>query len=164
MNPQFLITLLFAEATIQMLEQKNKQLQGRVAGHDRLRAAHEQLKARANAMESRIRDDAGALEWNLQQRTGLELEVRQLKEQVRVLSQPNDYAALERAHDDLRERHFELGRQNIALAAQVEAAEFVEQQLAAADTRIRELEAALVLANLPAGSRDNVIQMVQEAA
>lgn len=164
MKPQFLIALLYAEATIQVLEQKNLQLSEHAAGHDRLRAAHEQLKARANAMESRIRDDGSALEWNLQQRTGLELEVRQLKEQVRVLSQPDDYAALERAHDELRELHLDLGRQNIALAAQVEAAEFVEQQLAAADTRIRELEAVLVLANLPAGSRDNVIQMVQEAA
>ena len=140
-NLNALLLVLVAEATIQALSEENKKLREHTAGYDRLRTAHDQLKARANAMESRIRDDGRALEWNLQQRTGLELEVRQLKEQV-----------------------LELGRQNIALAAEAERAELAEQQLAGADARIRELEAALVLANLPAGSRDNVIQMVREAA
>lgn len=64
----------------------------------------------------------------------------------------------------LQSQILELGRQNIALVAEAEGRELTEQQLAAADARIRELEAALVLANLPAGSRDNVIQMVREAA
>lgn len=138
-----------------------QQLREHAASYDRLRVAHEQLKARANAMESRIRDDGRALEWNLQQHTGLELEVRQLKEQVRVLSQPNDYAALERTHDELQEecRHL-----RVSAAAMEERANLTEQQLTAADARIRELEAALVLANLPVGSRDSVIQMVREAA
>lgn len=163
-NINALLLVLVAEATIQALAEENKKLRESATGYDRLRAAHDQLKARANAMESRIRDDDRALEWNLQQRNGLELEVRQLKEQVRVLSQPNDYAALERTHDELREKHLELGRQNIALAAEAERAEMAEQQLAGADARIKELEAALLLASLPAGSRDNVIQMVREAA
>lgn len=66
--------------------------------------------------------------------------------------------------ENLQSQILELGRQNIALAAEAEGRELTEQQLAAADARIRELEAALVLTNLPAGSRDNVIQMVREAA
>lgn len=140
-NLNALLLVLVDEASIQALSEENKKLREHAAGYDRLRVTHEQLKARANAMESRIRDDGRALEWNLQQRTGLELEVRQLKEQV-----------------------LELGRQNIALAAEAERAEMAEQQLAGADARIKELEAALLLASLPAGSRDNVIQMVREAA
>ncbi len=66
--------------------------------------------------------------------------------------------------ETLQSQILELGRQNIALAAEAEGRELIEQQLTTADARIRELEAALVLTNLPAGSRDNVIQMVREAA
>lgn len=73
-------------------------------------------------------------------------------------------ASQSRQIEALQSQILELGRQNIALAAEAEGRELTEQQLAAADARIRELEAALVLANLPAGSRDNVIQMVREAA
>ncbi|QLG87677.1 hypothetical protein HQ393_05075 [Chitinibacter bivalviorum] len=40
----------------------------------------------------------------------------------------------------------------------------LEQQLQAADVRIKELEAALVLSHLPSDSRKNVIDLVQEAA
>lgn len=58
----------------------------------------------------------------------------------------------------------ELGRQNIALAAEAERADIAERQLAAADARIRELEVALAASRLPAESRENVIQMVREAA
>jgi predicted RNase H-like nuclease (RuvC/YqgF family) len=66
--------------------------------------------------------------------------------------------------DQLQAKVQELGCQNIALAADAERAEFAEQQLAKADERIKELEAALLVAKLPAGSRDNVIQLVREAA
>ncbi|KMJ53767.1 hypothetical protein ACG97_05825 [Vogesella sp. EB] len=59
---------------------------------------------------------------------------------------------------------YECGCLRVSADALEERVDLTEQQLAAADARIRELEAALVLANLPAGSRDNVIQMVREAA
>lgn len=160
-NLNALLLVLVAEPSIQAMAEENKKLREHAAGYDRLRTAHDQLKARANDMESRIRDDGRALEWNLQQRTGLELEVRQLKEQVRVLSQPDDYAALARTHDELQE---ECGHLRVSAAAMEERANLTERQLAGADARIKELEAALVLANLPADSRDNVIQMVREAA
>jgi uncharacterized protein YdcH (DUF465 family) len=163
-NLNALLLVLVAEATIQALAEENKKLREHAAGYDRLRAAHGQLKGRIAQLENRIAsaDEASHRNWTMYQNSLAE--VRQLNEQVRVLSQPNDYAALERAHDELREKHLELGRQNIALAAEAERAELAEQQLAGADARIKELEAALVLANLPADSRDNVIQMVREAA
>ena len=63
----------------------------------------------------------------------------------------------------LQQQVFDLGRQNIALAAEEEGRKLAEQQLEAADKRIKELEAALVLASLPQDSRDNVIQMVRAA-
>lgn len=63
----------------------------------------------------------------------------------------------------LQQQVFDLGRQNIALAAEAEGKELVEQQLEAADKRIKELKAALVLASLPQDSRDNVIQMARAA-
>jgi len=63
----------------------------------------------------------------------------------------------------LQQQVFDLGRQNIALAAEEEGRKLAEQQLEAADKRIKELEAALVLASLPQDSRDNVIQMARAA-
>lgn len=65
--------------------------------------------------------------------------------------------------DQLQQQVFDLGRQNIALAAEEEGRKLAEQQLEAADKRIKELEAALVLASLPQDSRDNVIQMARAA-
>lgn len=64
----------------------------------------------------------------------------------------------------LNENIIELGRQNIALAAEAERTEIAERQLAAADARIRELEVAMAAIRLPAESRENVIQMVREVA
>lgn len=63
----------------------------------------------------------------------------------------------------LQQQVMDLGLQNIALAAEAEGRELAEQQLEAADKRIKELEAALVLASLPQDSRDNVIQMARAA-
>lgn len=64
----------------------------------------------------------------------------------------------------LRGQLMELGRKNVALAAQAEQSDLLERQLEAADLRIDELEAALAVAQLPADSRDNVISMVRRAA
>lgn len=63
----------------------------------------------------------------------------------------------------LQQHVMDLGRQNIALAAEAEGKELVEQQLEAADKRIKELEAALVLKGLPDGSLDNVLQLARAA-
>ena len=63
----------------------------------------------------------------------------------------------------LNQQVFSLSRQNIALAAEAEGKELVEQQLEAADKRIKELEAALVLKGLPDGSLDNVLQLARAA-
>lgn len=68
-----------------------------------------------------------------------------------------------------------LGCENFALGAEKEYAEIdlkgatdriamLERQLAAADAENLELRAALAVAKLPATSRDNVIQLVREAA
>lgn len=68
-----------------------------------------------------------------------------------------------------------LGCENFALGAEKEYAEIelraaneriaqLETQLAASDAEKQELRAALVVAKLPEGSRDNVIQLVREAA
>ena len=68
-----------------------------------------------------------------------------------------------------------LGRENISLGAEKEYAEIelkaaneriaqLETQLAASDAEKQELRAALAVAKLPASSRDNVIQLVREAA
>lgn len=68
-----------------------------------------------------------------------------------------------------------LGCENFALGAEKEYAEIelkgatdrivmLERQLAAADAEKQELRAALVVAKLPDSSRDNVIQLVREAA
>lgn len=79
---------------------------------------------------------------------------------------PETAALLVSQHEQitqLQQQVFDLGRQNIALAAEIEGKELVELQLEAADKRIKELEAALVLASLPQDSRDNVIQMARAA-
>lgn len=140
-NLNALLLVLVAEATIQALAEENKKLRDHAAGYDRLRTVNGELKGRVAQLENRIAsaDDTTRHYWTLIQ--GHVAEINQFKQQV-----------------------LELGRQNIALAAEAERAELAEKQLAGADACIRELEAALVLANLPAGSRDNVIQMVREAA
>lgn len=57
-----------------------------------------------------------------------------------------------------------LRRKNEGLAAQAEQAELLEQQLEGADLHIDELEIALLAAQLPAKSRENVIALLRRAA
>lgn len=160
-NINALLLVLVAEATIHALAKENDQLREYAAGYDRLRTMNGDLKGRVFHLEKRIAsvDEVSQRNWTMYQNSLVE--VRQLKEQVRVLSQPDDYAALERAYDGMRE---ECGRLRVSADALEERANLSEQQLAAADARIRELEAALVLANLPADSRNTVIQMAKVAA
>lgn len=86
---------------------------------------------------------------------------------AKIIPIPPEAAELLKDQSDkiaqLNQQVFSLSRQNIELAAEAEGKELVEQQLEAADKRIKELEAALVLASLPQDSRDNVIQMARAA-
>lgn len=143
MKPNIIDVLLIAviEATMTKLEQDNASLREHTASHDRLRTAHENVKARNAVLEEQVSTLNRSLEWNYHERQGLEKEVRRLEEQV-----------------------LELGRKNIALAAEAESAQQLEQQLATADQRIRELESAWAIASLPAASRANVIALIQEQA
>lgn len=143
MNPNFLDVLIIAvlETTLTKLEQDNAKLREQAAGYDRLRTLNGQYKGRIAELENRIAgtDESARNYWTMYQNS--EAEVRHLKEQV-----------------------LELGRKNIALAAEAESAQQLEQQLATADQRIRELESALAIASLPAASRANVIALIQEQA
>ena len=143
MKPNIIDVLLIAviETTLTKLEQDNAKLREQVAGYDRLKAENGRLKGSEASLESRIAstDESARSYWTMYQNS--ESEVRQLKQQV-----------------------LELGRKNIALAAEAESAQQLEQQLATADQRIRELESALAVASLPAASRANVIALIQEQA
>ncbi|MFK7088655.1 hypothetical protein AAFM71_07540 [Chromobacterium violaceum] len=135
-----LLIIAVADATIQQLADENKQLREHVAGYDRLRAAHGQLKGRASDLEIRIAraDETARRYWTMIQNG--DVEVRQLRAQVE-----------------------ELGRKNIALAAEAENADHWARVADQAHRRIDELEAAFQVARLSAESRDNVIRMVRAA-
>lgn len=115
---------------------------------ERLRTALAREKATSGALQAACANRGRTIEEMWRRIEAQDLEIVQLKAQVD-----------------------ELGRKNLALAAQAEQAEFLEReievrdrQLEAADKRIDELEAALAVAQLPADSRDNVIGMVRRAA
>jgi chromosome segregation ATPase len=114
---------------------------------------------RAEKENRRLSENNRQLWNNLEanQRAARELEEAKLEAEY-------DQGKLLRQVEQLQAQVKELGRQNIALAAQAEQAQFLEQQLEAADAEKLELRAALAVAKLPAGSRDNVIQLVREAA
>lgn len=157
-NINALLLVLVVEATIQALAEENKQLREQAAGYDRLRAVNGQLKGRVADLESRLAsaNEVSARNWTMYLNSTAEVDRFKRMDQY--------YGSIERQNETLQGRGLELARQNIALAAEAERAELAEQQLAAADARIRELEAALVLANLPADSRNTVIQMAKVAA
>ncbi|PXX42248.1 hypothetical protein [Aquitalea magnusonii] len=136
-----ILLVAVAEMAITKLEQENAKLREHTAGYDRLKAENGRLKGRESSLENRIAsaDDTTRHYWTLIQ--GHVAEINQLKQQV-----------------------LELGRQNIALAAQAESAAMLEQALDKANRRIDELEAALQVERLPAASRANVIALIQERA
>ena len=141
MKPNIIDVLLIAviETTLTKLEQDNAKLREQAAGYDRLRTLNGQYKGRIAELENRIAgtDESARSYWTMYQNS--EAEVRQLKEQV-----------------------LELGRKNIALAAEVESAARMEEALDKAHRRIDELEAVLTLMRLPAASLNNVIAIAQE--
>lgn len=161
-NINALLLVLVAEATIQALAKENEQLREHVAGHDRLRTAHGQLKGRIAELENRVAsaDETTRQYWTMIQNGNAE--VRQLKEKLeRFRGIDRYYGSIERQNEELQE---ECGRLRVSADALEERANLTEQQLAAADAHIKELEAALVLASLPADSRNTVIQMAKVAA
>ncbi|MBA4707548.1 hypothetical protein [Aquitalea aquatica] len=167
MKPNIIDVLLIAviETTLAKLEQDNAKLREQVAGYDRLRTAHENVKARNAVLEEQVSILNRSLEWNYQERQSLETRVRQMQEKVAsYVKMDSYYGGIERQNEELKEQVLELGRKNIALAAEAESAQQLEQQLATADQRIRELESALAVASLPAASRANVIALIQEQA
>lgn len=146
----------------QMLANENTTLRAKLAAsesaYERLQTAHSQLKGRAAALEVTLDRSEEVTRSHWSQVKGLRLEVEQLKQTIAT-----NEAGIKR-----------LGCENFALRAEKEYAEIelkgatdriamLERQLAAADAENLELRAALVVAKLPEGSRDNVIQLVREA-
>ena len=74
------------------------------------------------------------------------------------------YGSIERQNEELKQQLLELGRKNIALAAEAESAAHLEEALDKANRRVDELEVALTLMRLPAASMSNVIALIQEKA
>ena len=106
--------------------------------YERLREAHANVKARNSALESLVRDKNRAIEFNCEQRQGLEIEVRMLRQQLE-----------------------DLGHEVNVLGAE---ADQLQQQLEARDRETEELRHALAVARLSPESRNNVIQMIRETA
>ncbi|TDR82168.1 hypothetical protein [Paludibacterium purpuratum] len=128
---------------------------------ERLRAALVREKGMHAAMRAAYDGRGDVLREYWQRIQGMDKEIVQLKHQVTILRDGNEMQAeLLRFQDQVDE----LGRRNTDLAARAEQADQLEAQLEAADRRIDELEAALAIAQLPAESRDNVINLVRRAA
>ncbi|WP_434627547.1 hypothetical protein [Chromobacterium sp. CV08] len=115
---------------------------GQDAGyHERLRKVQADLKARNSALEQQLRRERCAVEFHYQQRQGLEIEVRMLRQQLA-----------------------DQGQTITALRAEAEQAEQLQDQLEARDRECEELRHALGVARLPPESRNNVIQLLRETA
>lgn len=147
----------------QILANENTTLRAKLAGeqsaYERLQAAHSQLKGRAAAVESLLSksEETTRYHWDLIQ--SLRLEVEQLK---------HEKSPSEEELGRLRRENFAFETEKLAAEQRVAQ---LEAQLAAGDMEKQELLAALavskadlIVAKLPASSRDNVIQMVREAA
>lgn len=147
MTTQNVSLVIMKAEELAALTSKMQQLEWRAAGYDRMKAVCEQQKGRIAELENRV-DSAD--EACRQYRATIRSEHAQVRQLKHELACTKDIAG-ETAH--LR----------IAAGALEERVALQEQQLEAADKRIKELEAALVLACLPQDSRDNVIQMARAA-
>lgn len=152
------IVILSAEQLAE-LTTTMQQLREHAASYDRLHAAHGQMMARANALEATLDRSEELVRSHWQQVKGLRIETEQLKQTL---------AAKEEENVRIGRKVFALEAMKEGVDLELEAANKhiaqLEAQLAAGDAEKQELRAALVVAKLPAGSRDNVIQMVREAA
>jgi chromosome segregation ATPase len=149
MTTQNISLVIMSAAQLAEISSQLQQLAWRAAGYDRLKATCQQQKGRIAALENRVAsaDEITRRYWTMIQNGSAE--VRQLQqelEQVRSMGATRETVRLRFAANILD------GRVTLQ-----------EQQLVAADKRIKELEAALVLKGLPAGSLDNVLQMAKAA-
>lgn len=149
MTTQNVSLVIMKAEELAALTSKMQQLEWRAAGYDRMKVVCDQQKGRIAELENRVAsaDETCRQYWTIIQNE--RAEVRQLRrdlEHVLSMDSTREAVNLRTMSDTLEER--------VALQ---------EQQLEAADKRIKELEAALVLANLPQDSRDNVIQMARAA-
>ena len=149
MTTQNTSIVIISATQLAEITRKLQQLEWRAAGYERIKAVCAQQKGRIAELENRVAsaDEITRRYWTMIQSGSAE--VRQLKqelEQVLSMDATRETVRLRFAADVLDER--------VALQA---------QQLEAADKRIKELEAALVLKGLPAGSLDNVLQMTKAA-
>lgn len=140
---------IISNAQLADITRKLQQLTWQAAGYERLKAICQQQKGRIAELENRVAsaDDTTRQYWAMI-RNGQE-EIRALKrerEQALAMGASGETASL-RLTADAMERRLEQQ----------------EQQLEAADKRIKELEAALLLKSLPAGSLDNVLQLARAA-
>ena len=147
MTTQNVSLVIMKAEELAALTSKMQQLEWRAAGYDRMKAVCEQQKGRIVELENRVAsaDETCRQYWTIIQNE--RAEVRQLRHELACTTDITGEAA------HLR----------IAAGALEERVALQEQQLEAADKRIKELEAALVLASLPQDSRDNVIQMARAA-
>ncbi|UDM17883.1 hypothetical protein [Vogesella sp. XCS3] len=147
MTTQNVSLVIMKAEELAALTSKMQQLEWRAAGYDRMKVVCDQQKGRIADLENRVAsaDETCRQYWTIIQNE--RAEVRQLKH---VLACTEDTTG-EAAH--LR----------IAAAALEERVVLQEQQLEAADKRIKELEAVLVLKGLPDGSLDNVLQLARAA-
>ncbi len=155
-------TLVIMSATqLAEITRKLQQLEWRAAGYERIKAVCAQQKGRIAELENRVAssDETSLHYWTLIQNA--RAEVRDLTQKLAIYRNVDrEYAAIERQSEVQQEENARLRTAADALEKRVA---LQEQQLEAADKRIKELEAALVLANLSQDSRDNVIQMVRAA-
>lgn len=140
---------------------KLTQLEWQAAGYERLKAACERQKGRITELENRVAsaDETSRHYWTLIQNA--RAEVRDLTQKLAIYRDVDrEYGAIERQSEMQQEENARLRTAADALEGRVA---LQEQQLEAADILIKELQAALVLKGLPAGSLDNVLQLAKAA-
>ncbi len=161
MTTQNVSLVIMKAEELAALTSKMQQLEWRAAGYDRMKVVCDQQKGRIAELENRVAsaDEASHQYWTIIQNE--RAEVRDLAQKLAIYRNVDrEYAAIERQSEVQQEENARLRTAADALDKRVT---LQEQQLEAADKRIKELEAALVLANLPQDSRDNVIQMARAA-
>ncbi|WP_147696034.1 hypothetical protein [Vogesella mureinivorans] len=149
MTTQNVSLVIMKAEELAALTSKMQQLEWRAAGYDRMKVVCDQQKGRIAELENRVAsaDETSRQYWTIIQNE--RAEVRQLKhelEQALSIDSTREVVNLRIAADTLEER-----------------VELQEQQLEAADKRIKELKAVLVLKGLPDGSLDNVLQLARAA-
>lgn len=161
MTTQNTSIVIISATQLAEITRKLQQLEWRAAGYERIKAVCAQQKGRIAELENRVAssDETSRHYWTLIQNA--RAEVRDLTQKLAIYRDVDrEYAAIERQSEVQQEENARLRTAADALDKRVT---LQEQQLEAADKRIKELEAALVLRGLPSGSLDNVLQMAKVA-